>query len=260
MTAIATPADIARDSSSNGIASAVKDEEEGRIQGLYYLDEVSRFLRATDLSARGDGEVSLSTQQITGWSRRGFFNLQKDKFERNKRFMQFPHLITSRMIAILRSHGISIHRIQRAHDYLQNETGLRYPFATSAVWTEDAERSSHIYAEIDKIFVAADESGQMPFEDLLNKRIVKVANMAFDEDTRAVSWEPSPGVVIDPQFLSGAPCIKGRRIATELIYSRRMDGDSIEFLEECYQITAGQIQSAVAWETSLAKYETALAA
>lgn len=258
MTALA-PADTARDSSSNGIASAVKDEKKGQIDGLYYLDEVCRFLRATDLSARR-GEVSLSSQQISGWSRRGFFDLQKDKFERNRRFMQFPHLITSRMIAILRSYGISIQRIQKAHDYLQGETGARYPFATSTVWTEDAEKSSHIYAEIDRIFVAADESGQMPFEELLARRIVRVANMEFDGDARAMSWEPSPGVVIDPRFHSGAPCIEGTRIATELIYSRRIDGDSIESLEECYQISKGQIQSAVAWETLLARYETALVA
>ena len=258
MAAIA-PADTARDSSDNGIASAVKDDKEDQIHGLYYLDEVCRFLRATDLSARG-GEVSLSSQQISGWSRRGFFDLRKDRFERNKRFMQFPHLITSRMIAILRSYGISIHRIQRAHDYLQAETGSKHPFATGTVWTEDAEESSHIYAEIDKIFAAADESGQMPFEELLSRRIVKVANMEFDEDARAVSWEPWPGVAIDPRFHSGAPCIKGRRISTELIYSRRMDGDSIEFLAECYQITEWQIQSAVDWEISLARYETALVA
>ena len=258
MTALASATDTARDSSSNGIASAVKDEQD-QIDGVYYLDEVCRFLRATDLSARR-GKVSLSSQQISGWSRRGFFDLRKDKFERNRRFMQFPHLITSRMIAILRSYGISIQRIQRAHGYLQGETSARYPFATSTVWTEDAEKSSHIYAEIDRIFVAADESGQMPFEELLARRIVKVASMEFDEDARAMSWEPSPGVVIDPRFHSGAPCIEGTRIATELIYSRRMDGDSIESLEECYQISKGQIQSAVAWETLLARYETALVA
>ena len=250
MTAIA-PADIARDSSDNGIASAVKDDKEDQIHGLYYLDEVCRFLRATDLSARG-GEVSLSSQQISGWSRRGFFDLRKDRFERNRRFMQFPHLITSRMIAILRSYRISIQQIQRVHDYLQAETGARHPFATSTVWTEDAEDSSHIYAEIDKIFVAADESGQMPFEELLTRRIVKVANMEFDEDARAVSWEPWPGVVIDPRFHSGAPCIKGRRIATEMVYGMYMAGDPIEVIEDWYELDVDQIKASISWEKTLA--------
>ena len=249
MTAIA-PADTARDSSDNGIASAVKDDKEDQIHGLYYLDEVCRFLRATDLSARG-GEVSLSSQQISGWSRRGFFDLRKDRFERNKRFMQFPHLITSRMIAILRSYGVSIQQIQRVHDYLQAETGARHPFATSTVWTEDAEDSSHIYAEIDKIFVATDESGQMPFEDLLNNRIVKVANMTFDEDARAVSWEPWPGVVIDPRFHSGAPCIEGTSIATEIIYEMHVSGASIESLVKWYLLGVDQVKVAIDWENAL---------
>lgn len=250
MTALAS-ADTARDSSSNGVASAVKDEKKGQIDGVYYLDDVSRFLRATDLSARG-GEVSLSSQQISGWSRRGFFDLRKDKFERNRRFMQFPHLITSRMIAILRSYGVSIQRIQRAHDYLQGETDARYPFATSTVWTDDAEKSSHIYAEIDKIFVAADESGQMPFDELLARRIVKVANMEFDEDARAMSWEPSPGVVIDPRFHSGAPCIKGTSIATEIIYEMHVSGASIESLVKWYPLRDDQVKVAIDWEKALA--------
>ena len=249
MTALAS-ADTARDSSSNGIASAVKDEQD-QIDGVYYLDEVARFLRATDLSARG-GEVSLSSQQISGWSRRGFFDLQKDKFERNRRFMQFPHLITSRMIAILRSYGVSIQRIQKAHDYLQGETGARYPFATSTVWTEDAEKSSHIYAEIDRIFVAADESGQMPFEELLARRIVRVANMEFDGDARAMSWEPSPGVVIDPRFHSGAPCIEGTSIATEIIYEMHVSGASIESLVKWYPLGVDQVKVAIDWEKGLA--------
>ena len=255
---VLTSADMARDSGNNGVASAVKDEED-RIHGVYYLDEVSRFLRVTDLSARGS-ELSLSSQQISSWSKRGFFDLQRARFERNKRFMQFPHLITSRMVAILRSYGVSIRRIQKAHDYLQVETGERYPFATSTVWTEDADRSSHIYTEIDKmILVTADESGQMPFEKLLKRRIVKVMNMKFDEKTRALRWEPSPGVLIDPLLHSGAPCIKGRRIATKMVYGMYMAGDPIELIEEWYELESDQIKVAIAWEERLASHEASLA-
>lgn len=244
-----TTTHIGRDSDGDSPSSVEEDDE--RITGLYYLNEVSKFLRATDLSTRGS-ELPLSVQQIAAWCRRGFFNLEKNEFERNKRFVQFPHLITSRMIAILLSYGISIKRIQDAHDYLQKETCARYPFATKVIWTEDVEASSHIYTEINRMLVTADEFGQMPFGELLNKKIVKVANMQYDHTERAVKWQPAKGVLIDPQIYSGVPCIQGTRIPTETIYQMHISGDSIDALTKWYPLDIDQIDSAIEWEKRLA--------
>ena len=257
MTVLAS-ADIGRDSDGDGdVRSAV--EEDDRIAGLYYLNEVSKFLRATDLSTRGS-ELSLSVQQIAGWCRRGFFNTEKNEFERNKRFVQFPHLITSRMIAILMSYGISIKRVRDAHDYLQKETGAIYPFATKVIWTEDVEKSSHIYAEIDRMLVTADEFGQMPFGELLNTKIVKVANMEYDHRERAVNWQPAKGVLIDPQIYSGMHCIKGTRIPTETIYEMHVSGDSVDALAHWYPLDVHQIASAIEWEKRLAAGDSGISA
>ena len=63
--------------------------------GVYYLRDVSRYLYATDFVARGK-PVTLSPQRITGWGRRGLLGVKSNQFERNRSFVEFPHLITSR--------------------------------------------------------------------------------------------------------------------------------------------------------------------
>lgn len=226
------------------------DENGDAPSGIYYLKDVSRYLRATDLAARGS-EVSLSPQQISGWGKRDFFDLQKNAYERNQSFVEFPHLITSRMIALLLSYGIKIRRIVAARDYVQTETGARFPFATKTFWIEDSEVPIHIYTTIDEILVAADEFGQMPFRGLLDARIVNAINMDFDENGVATNWEPRAGVLIDPEIHSGSPCIKGTRIATSMIYGMHVSGESDEFLMDWYALTETQIQAAIRWEQAL---------
>ncbi len=234
------------------------DKGEGP-SGIYYLKDVARYLRATDLAARGY-TLSLSPQQISGWGRRDFFDLHKNEFENNQSFVEFPHLITSRMIALLLSYGIKIRRIVGAHEYVRSETGIRFPFATKTFWTEDVDVPIHMYTKIDEILVAADEFGQMPFRGLLDTRIVNATGMGFDETRNAINWEPLDGVLIDPEIHSGAPCIKGTRIATAMIYGMHVAGETEEFLAEWYELTGPQVSSAIRWEQSLADTEPAIAA
>ena len=233
------------------------DNGEGPL-GIYYLKDVARYLRATDLAARGY-TLSLSPQQISGWGKRDFFDLHKNEFERNQSFVEFPHLITSRMITLLLSYGIKIRRIVGAHEYVRSETGVRFPFATKTFWTEDVDVPIHVYTRIDEILVAADEFGQMPFRGLLETRIVRTTGMEFDETRNAINWEPLDGVLIDPEIHSGAPCIKGTRIATAMIYGMHVAGETEEFLADWYELNGSQISSAIRWEQSLAETEPAIA-
>ncbi len=226
-------------------------ENDDAPSGIYYLKDVSRYLRVTDLAVRGV-EVSLSPQQISGWGKRDFFNLKKNEFERNQSFVEFPHLITSRMIALLLSYDIKIHRIVAAREYVRSETGARFPFATKTFWIEDSEVPIHIYTMIDEILVAADESGQMPFRGLLETRIVNAVNMDFDDNGVASNWEPLDGVLIDPEVHSGSPCIKGTRIATAMIYGMHVAGETDEFLMDWYTLTETQVRAAIRWERALA--------
>lgn len=226
--------------------------------GIYYLDDATRYLRVADQAARGD-MVSLSPRRIAGWGRRKFFTLEKNEFARHRSFIQFPHLITGRMISLLLSYGVRIANIVQAHDYLRQETGDHHPFATRRLWTDDPD-GVHVYAEINDVLLIADKFGQIPFAELLQSKIVETSNMVFDDFGMAVSWNPSPGVNIHPRFLSGAPRLEGRRIKTDQIAGMLKSGTSREDLMWWLEITETEIDAALRWEDALDEAEIAAVA
>ncbi len=218
--------------------------------GLYYPEDVKRYVEVSDLPAR-DHDVSLSPMQISGWARRGFYGRLVNQFDRDRIFIEFPHLITIRMIAILLSYKIGISKIAEAHAYVRKTTGDPYPFATRPFWTDASIHPSHIYTKIDELLLAANLRGQMPFQELLMPKIVKVANMKFGDADTAVSWEPRKGILLDPKVVSGQPCIKGTRIPTALIKGQVEAGDSAEFVAQWHDLSDTQVESALSWESDL---------
>ena len=222
--------------------------------GLFYLDEVSRLLGATNARFGGEREIAFSTQKASGWSRRGFFPLATDEFEHHKKFMNFGGVITSRMIALLLSHGATITRITRAHRYLQGATGQRFPFVSRKFWVESPDVSRQVYSELDKMIVTASQYGQLTFTDLLHGPLDGPSDMEFDDSHKqyAQSWTPVEGIMIDPQIKSGQPCVSGTRTPTSVLRSCYAAGDSEEVIADGYRLTMDQVRSALAWEESLA--------
>lgn len=219
--------------------------------GVYFFNDVSLLLRATDRFARAD-EFSLSPQQITGWAKKGFARIEVDEIFSRHRFIRFPDLITLRMVAILRSHGISLIKIKFAYDFLMNALSTTHPFVDRRLWVDDVDIARDVYAEIDNILVTASRHGQLPFTELLSNRIVEVANLTFDEDNLAMTWSPHVGVKIDPLVHSGAPCISGTRIATAFLYRMYERGESADEIADWYELDVEPVRSAIDWEERLA--------
>ena len=65
-------------------------------------------------------------------------------------------------------------------------------------------------------------------------------------------WEPTPGIVIDPEMQSGSPCIKGTRTPTYVLYGGYVHGDSVEALEAWYELEEDQVRTALGWGERLA--------
>ena len=219
--------------------------------GVYFFREVSDLLRATDHLARAD-KFSLSPQQITGWAKKGFARIESDDVFSQHRYIRFPDLITMRMVAILRSHGISLAKTTDAYEFLADALSTTHPFVDRTLWVDDTEVAGDIYAEVDHILVTATRHGQLPFSQLLTRKIVETANLKFDEENLTTAWSPQDGVVIDPLIHSGAPCIKGTRIATRFLYNMYEAGEHAEEIADWYEIDLGQVESAIKWEKRLA--------
>lgn len=219
--------------------------------GVYFFKDVSHLLRATDHEARVD-EFSLSSQQITGWAKKGFACIEVDEVFSSQRFIRFPDLITLRMVAILRSHGIDLVKLTIAYEFLADALSTSHPFVDRKLWVDDTEVASDIYGEVDHILVTASRHGQMPFTQLLNRKIVETANLTFDDADLAATWSPHDGVLIDPQIHSGAPCIEGTRIATGFLYGMHAAGESAEEIADWYELDVNQVETAIDWEERLA--------
>ena len=218
--------------------------------GVYYLRDVSNLLRTTDHEARAD-EFSLSPQQISGWAKKGFVEIEKAAVFSNYRFIRFLDLITLRMVAILRSHGIGLIKTTLAHDFLSEALMTSHPFVNRALWVDDTVDSEDVYAEVDNLLVTASRHGQLPFSELLATKIVRVAKMTYDDQGDAATWHPQVGVTIDPGIHSGAPCLEGTRISTGLLYNMYISGEPTDEIADWYELDIDQVESAIQWEERL---------
>lgn len=217
--------------------------------GIFYLDEVRSYLEATDRSAWGEG-MSLSQEKLANWGKRGYFTAKRDGGGHRKRFLGFGELVTVRMVAILRSYGIAWNRIKVAHDYVQGETGVRYPFATKTFWTDDSDHPAHLYAIVDDQLVAADKHGQRFFSELRKTKIVTVGMLTFHAD-RALSWEPHDDVVINPRIQGGVPCLQGTRVPTSVLFAAYEVGYAPAEIADHYQLTPDRVETGLQWERRL---------
>lgn len=218
--------------------------------GIFYLDEVSAYLNVIDGDLRGD-PVSVSSDRIAGWGKRGYFRERRNLHEpRNKRYVSFGELITTRMIAILRSYGISWKAIKSAHDYVRSQSAASYPFATRTFWTDDSDHPTHLYTVVDDRLVAADRWGQQFFKSLRRTKLVSSSGLAFSGDV-AVSWSPHSGVMINPRVQGGMPCIEGTRVPTTVLFAAHDAGYNLAEVSKHFELTAGQVKSGLAWEERL---------
>ena len=224
-------------------------------RGLFYADDVARWLSVTDAQMRG-GRVDLGPRTVLDWGRRGFFGLEETGFEyaRHPEFIRFGGVITSRAITLLLSHGVSIGQIQEAHDYLRDATALDFPFASRRFWNESDGFSDEVCSELDALVVTASDHGQIPFTELMYGRLGDPGDMEFGgpDDEFATKWEPTPGIVIDPGMQSGSPCIKGTRTPTYVLYGGYVHGDKVDALEAWYELEEDQVRTALGWEERLA--------
>lgn len=222
--------------------------------GLFYAGDVARILSATDGEIRGE-RLDLGPRAVHGWSRRGFFGMEKNEYARNRAFLWFGGVITCRSIALLLSYGIRIGRIKQAHEYLRVATGLDFPFASRSFWVGSDGFSDDVCSELDELVVTAGRHGGVPFTELMYERVGDPGDMEFDgsEGEYARNWEPVPGIVINPGVQTGAACVKGTRTPTYALYGCYVAGDAIDSLAYWFELGVNEVEVAIAWEERLAE-------
>ena len=109
----------------------------------------------------------------------------------------------------------------------------------------------NIYIRENNIPIAITRNWQVAF-DFIDEFIGPVHNLLFNDGEFATAWEPSPGILLDPNVSFGEPCLRDTRIATQLLWALHEAGDPPERIAGAYRLPVEQVESAIAWEEALA--------
>jgi len=189
-------------------------------------------------------------RNLIRWIRTGLTSPELKQVPGKELLMSFEDLISMRVIAVLRSLGVSWPRIRRAEQWMRQQTGYRRPFAVERVWTETRD----VFADFPGGFVAASRGGQLTLAGLLDQYLQPVQDMTFIRHNGvyvAATWTPHDSILINPLIQFGEPCIRGTRIRTRVIWQMLKGGDSISYLVRAFKLSEQQIDRALEWENRL---------
>ena len=226
--------------------------ERPALSGVYPVIDAVSLIQATSPQTYEQAIVCHSSMKVTSrhvfrWVRDGLAGQYLTGLRGNDVALTFLDLISLRLIAIFRAHGVTSTEIRLAHDELQRTRGWAHPFAMEPIWISGLR----IYIQDSDIPVAITRNWQaaLNFVELF---VGPIHNLVFDKNEHPTTWEPEEDIVLDPKVAFGEPCIKGTRIATQVLWSMAKAGDPPERLAWAYELSVKQVEAAIAWENRLA--------
>ena len=221
--------------------------------GIYDVPEAARYLKAT---LHASVVYAVSSAKLIRWIRRGIASPSLTDVPGRELVIAFEDLISVRVIAALRASGVKWSEIDVTEEWLRSETEHERPFATEFLWTGQGQ----IFVDWTAKLVSASRNGQLAL-GLLKDYLIPVHGLVFNADTHvATSWEPTKGIVLEPQVQFGSPCIKGTRIPTRTVSGMIEAGDSVDLVANSYQLSHDEIEAACNWEAQIQGVQSAIAA
>ena len=213
----------------------------------YDTREAARLISWSNKQA---GIEPLTEAELVRWIDDGVGLLEwSDAWEEDgemQRYIDFPTLISLRMICLLRSCGVSLKDIAEIANLSKRQLGLDWPFASRFYWDLSSDGS---ISTIGAIGEAAD--GVPGALIALLEDIHSQGQLEFDENGTAYAWKPVKDVVIDARVVSGSPCVAGTRTPTWVFTGMLNGGDNIEELANGYRLSKEQVSNALDWERRL---------
>lgn len=196
------------------------DDRDRESLGLYRTPDAARLLGTTPPLANGH---NVQSGRIRYWIRTSTVPVKPISLFRFP-FNKFRDLISMRLVAILRSRGITLREIRETEDWVRQHLHIDWPFISRPLWTY----ASEVYADFESHLVVASRSGQQTM-DFLRQWLTDVnLDMSFDEHDLVSSWLPYEDITLDPKIKIGQSCVDGTRIPTSTISGKIRAGDSVE--------------------------------
>ncbi|MCK4830360.1 DUF433 domain-containing protein [bacterium] len=227
-------------------------KEYTEFKGIYVAPDAALYLTAT---LRQDVHIDrpaypIHSRNLIRWIRIGLMSPELRNVAGKDLLIGFEDLISMRVIAILRSLGVSWRKIHRAEDWLRDRSGHPRPFAIERVWTEAVD----VFAEFHEGFIAASRGGQLVFTEMVGQYLQSVQDMIFIPHNGvrvANAWTPHEDVMMNPKIQFGEPCVKGTRMRTRILWQMLNGGDSISYLTRAFNLKETQVNHALEWENRL---------
>ena len=209
--------------------------------GMYRITEAARYL-ATG-SYMSPGHV-IGRRRLTSWIRAEKAGPHHFHEEGGPRYVTFLDLICMRIIALLRSRGMTLASIHAADRWLQDYLNIERPFASQPLWTSDGD----LFTVLEHSLISPSKLGQGAF-DFVGAWISKVElDMTFDNRKLAASWHPHENVCLSPAVQMGQPCVTDTRIPTSVILAKIRSGETLEAIGSLYELDSDKVRSAIDWE------------
>jgi uncharacterized protein (DUF433 family) len=207
------------------------------ITGLYTIAEVARYLKK-------------SPATIAKWKRHFSIRRHMSPLSTEEcRYVAFMEFIEMWYVKAFRDAGVSLGKIRRAAERLQEEWGLPYPFASGRV---DATSLKSLIVENVSGELESADVGQKVFEFIEQFRL----RLRFGDDHLPEAWFPlglDRTVVLDPSRSFGAPIDKGSGVPTSVLaVGYEVEHEDIARVAWWYGVSEQAVQDAVEFERSLA--------
>ena len=213
--------------------------------GVYPVVDAVALIQATPLKPHHPSK-GVTTRHLFRWVSDGLTGQYLTGLRGKKVALTFLDLVSLRMIAVFRAHGVTSLEIRKAHHELAAR-GSSHPFAMEPLWISGL----HIYIRENSIPIAITKNWQSAF-DFVELFAGPMHNMAFGENELPTKWEPRKGIVLDPKISFGESCLKGTRIATQVLWSLVEAGDPPGRVALAYRLPTEKVEAGIAWENQLA--------
>lgn len=212
--------------------------------GLYLIPQAARILAVTPPLANGH---RVAPDRLRYWVRTSVSPVSQLPVLSGRSFITFRDLISMRLIALLRSAGVSLGDIRKAENWMRETLHVDWPFVSRPLWTY----ASNMNIEFERHLIAASLSGQQAMAFISDWLSKVPLDMTFNGHDLVSSWSPHPDIRLNPEIQFGEPCIDGTRIPTRAVWSKIRAGDTLDRVVAFYEVGIEKVQHAIEWEERL---------
>ena len=200
------------------------------------------------------GAKPLPPAQLQEWVDSGVGGLRWAAVPGGKRRLTFRALISLRLIFRFHVQGAPLGDITEYAHRLKRTLDAEWPLASKTLWhPADYGLADPIPGKGD--LPPSKQDWKIVYGQSFDWRLPQFPHgLEFDNTGVACAWHPAQDVKIEPNIMSGRPCITGTRIPTWVIIDMVEGGDSIKEIADWYELPEAQVQNAVTWEKQLATY------